>query len=521
MESRGGRASEGPIRLTSRSSVRTLRFHLRRAFAQFMVVLGLAALVAMASIIGSARTIDDLSERIQPLLETNSLTLQYLTDAQAELRGYGQGRHAEFAEAFDQAIENFRRQALRLSELAEVDPDVERLAAEELRRADDWLGQHAIPSIERLRTDPEVADPPDPVDGAPLFEAFRVANAEARTAILERRASARQRARNTSLFGGLVLATLVAVLIGIAAFIARRLSNLVASPLESLGQTLSRLAEGDLSARATVDGPTEIQAVAVAVNELADSRQRSQLVQDEALTRMQELDQARADFVSSVSHELRTPLTSVTGYSEMLLDGDAGELTEQQSKMVTTIERNARRLLALVEDILTVSRLEAGEHPMASEPIDVAGLVHAAAEAVRPSVRARSLDFDIEAPPQLGTIRGDHHQLERVLLNLLSNAVKFTPKGGRISISTARHHDQVTIVVTDTGLGIPAAEQPRMFERFFRSSISRDEVIPGTGLGLTIVKSIVEAHGGTIDFHSTPGRGTTFTVNLPVIGRSS
>lgn len=507
--------------MTSRRSARTLRFHLRRAFAQFMVVLILAALVAMVSVIGSARTIDDLGERIQPLLEANSLTLQYLTDAQTELRGYRHARQPEFAEAFDQAVAGYRRQRIQLAALAEMDPEIERLASEEIRRADEWVNHTAIPSMEWFRANPE-GDPPAQVnDGANLFEEFRLANAEARTAILEHRAIARQRANNTTVFGGVLLAILVAVLIGIAAYIARRLSSLVARPLEDLGTTLSRLAEGELSARAAVQGPSEVQAVAVAVNDLAESRQRSQSMQDAALARMQELDQARADFVSSVSHELRTPLTSVTGYSEMLLDGDAGALTEQQSKMVTTIERNARRLLALVEDILTVARLEAGEHRMASEPVDVANLVHAAAEAVKPSVRARSLNFDIDAPPQIGTIRGDHHQLERVVLNLLSNAVKFTPRGGRISIGAARHQDQMTIVVSDTGLGIPVAEQARMFERFFRSSISRDEVIPGTGLGLTIVKSIVEAHGGSIDFHSTPGRGTTFTVDLPVTGRSA
>lgn len=236
------------------------------------------------------------------------------------------------------------------------------------------------------------------------------------------------------------------------------------------------------------------------------------------MRQLEALDQARADFISSVSHELRTPLTSVTGYAEMLLDGDAGLLSADQEKMVRTIDRNARRLLDLVEDILTVARMDVGVHRLAIEPVEVAALVDSAVDAIRPQLMARSLSLSVDVPPAVGTVQGDRNQLERVLLNLLSNAVKFTPSGGRITVGADRAGDTVTLSVTDTGMGIPIAEQSRMFQRFFRSSTSRDEVIPGTGLGLSIVKTIVNAHGGTIDFESTPGRGTTFRVELPVGG---
>lgn len=300
----------------------------------------------------------------------------------------------------------------------------------------------------------------------------------------------------------------------------RRTTAFVARPLENLRATIARLAEGDLTARAEVDGPTEIQSVATAVNEMAESRQRFHDLQQDAMRQLEALDQARADFISSVSHELRTPLTSVTGYAEMLLDGDAGPLGPEQEKMVKTIDRNARRLLDLVEDILTVARMDVGVHRLAPESVDIGALVEAAVDAVRPSLVARSLSLRIDVPPFIGTVHADRSQLERVLLNLLSNAVKFTPKGGRITVGADRTAENVTLSVTDTGMGIPIAEQPRMFQRFFRSSTSRDEVIPGTGLGLSIVKAIVGAHGGSIDFESTPGRGTTFRVELPVAGPS-
>ena len=232
--------------------------------------------------------------------------------------------------------------------------------------------------------------------------------------------------------------------------------------------------------------------------------------------RLQELDRLKTDFVSTVSHELRTPLSSILGYVEMLVDGSAGELTEEQLRVLGVVDRNALRLLALIEDLLTISRIEAGTFRLILEPVDVQTLVGAARQAVLPDLAGRRLSLTVKVDEDTGTIIGDATQLDRVIINLLTNAIKFTPDGGRVSLSAEREDGAVFIRVQDTGIGIPFEEQPRVFERFFRSSSARELAVPGTGLGLSITKKVIDEHRGQISFVSSPGQGTQVIVRLPV-----
>ncbi|MGH2826580.1 MAG: PAS domain-containing sensor histidine kinase [Actinomycetota bacterium] len=242
---------------------------------------------------------------------------------------------------------------------------------------------------------------------------------------------------------------------------------------------------------------------------------QSYLQEQEMVRKLRELDQAKTDFVSSVSHELRTPLTSITGYLEMLVDGDAGPLSRDQLDLLEVVDRNSQRLLMLIEDLLTLSRIESGRLGMAREPVDTVTLISGVEKAVLPLLSGRSLDFDVDVPADLGPVVGDFSQLERVLLNLLTNAIKFTPDGGSISLVGRAFDGAISLSVADTGIGIPEDEQDRLFTRFFRSSSAQQRAIQGTGLGLAIVKSIVEQHGGSIKVESTPDVGTTLTVKLP------
>ena len=496
-----------------------LRSRLQRAFNLILLGVALLGLAGVGSRLVGLNAVNELIYETQPLLENNSRLLQILTDAQSAQRGYRLTRDEEFLARFVAALEDLPDVSARLRELSQDRPEIRRLLLAQTDAADRWLNEFSLPLLETIRSDPAYTPDAALTDrGNALFDDIRKANERALAAIAARGDQVESDVRQTTINAG--VGSAVALLLGLiaGAVMSRRTTAYVAGPLENLRSTIAKLAEGDLTARAEVDGPTEIQSVAQAVNEMAESRQRFQDLQQETMRQLEALDQARADFISSVSHELRTPLTSVTGYAEMLLDGDAGPLGVEQEKMVKTIDRNARRLLDLVEDILTVARMDVGVHRLSPEPVEVAALIESAVDAVRPSLVARSLTLRVDVPPLVGTIKGDRSQLERVLLNLLSNAVKFTPSGGRITVGADRAGRTVTLSVIDTGTGIPIAEQPRMFQRFFRSSTSRDEVIPGTGLGLSIVKTIVEGHGGTIDFESTPGRGTTFRVELPVDG---
>lgn len=220
-------------------------------------------------------------------------------------------------------------------------------------------------------------------------------------------------------------------------------------------------------------------------------------------------------FVSNISHELRTPLTSIVGYLELLADGVGGELNPKQNEMLSTIGRNTRRLLMLIDDVLTLSKLESisGDTRV---PIEVGQLVRNVEQAFLPSITERGLKATVDVAADTGFICGDIDQIERVFLNIVSNAVKFTPDGGEIAISTFRKGPDVCITVRDSGIGIPVEEQKQLFDRFFRSSNAKAGLIQGTGLGLAIVKSVIDLHDGKISIESAQDVGTTVTVHLPV-----
>jgi signal transduction histidine kinase len=232
------------------------------------------------------------------------------------------------------------------------------------------------------------------------------------------------------------------------------------------------------------------------------------------LGRLRALDGAKTDFMSTVSHELRTPLTSISGYLELLRDAEPGDLSEAQERMLEVIARNTRRLRELIEDILTLSRIESGSYRSELVELDLAQLIEQAVSTIGPAADKASvgLHADVRGPLPL---RGDGVQLDRVLANLLSNAVKFTPPEGTVTIRAERDNDKTVLAVADTGMGIPADEQQALFVRFFRATNAIRQAVPGAGLGLAIVRKIVENHGGTIGVDSTENVGTTVTVSLP------
>ncbi|GAA2526772.1 ATP-binding protein [Pilimelia columellifera] len=236
--------------------------------------------------------------------------------------------------------------------------------------------------------------------------------------------------------------------------------------------------------------------------------------EQELVRRLKALDQAKTDFMSTVSHELRTPLTSISGYLEMLRDGDAGEISDDQDRMLAVIERNTSRLRSLIEDLLVLSRIEAGALRLHRSPCDIGPLVDAAVAAMLPAAEENGVQLNAEIETGLVAFV-DPAQFDRVLVNLLNNAVKFTPGGGEVTVLARHDADGVLVRVADTGIGIPEAEQPELFTRFFRASNAIERAIPGTGLGLPIVRTIIVRHGGHIAVESALDRGTIVTVRVP------
>ncbi len=228
---------------------------------------------------------------------------------------------------------------------------------------------------------------------------------------------------------------------------------------------------------------------------------------------LRELDRLKDTFVATVSHELRTPLTSIRGYLELVLEGEAGELTADQRRFLGIVDRNSARLLGLVGDLLFVAQVDAGGMLLESEAVDLAVLVRESVQSAGPAAERRGvvleLDCDLTLP-----VTGDPKRLAQLLDNLVSNAVKFTQPGGAVAVR-AHAHGTTVLEVADTGIGISRADQAKLFERFYRTAAAGDLAIQGTGLGLAIAKAIAEAHGGTISVESAEGSGSTFRVALP------
>jgi signal transduction histidine kinase/CHASE3 domain sensor protein len=233
------------------------------------------------------------------------------------------------------------------------------------------------------------------------------------------------------------------------------------------------------------------------------------------ITGERQAEKMKDEFFALVSHELRTPLTSIVGYLELVLDDDGKTLDPEHRGFLHVVERNAGRLLRLVGDLLFVAQIEAGQLSLDPGLVDLGQLVREAVEAARPRAEESEIVLvtDVEPVP---TCPGDPDRLGQVLDNLTANALKFTPPGGRVEVRLRTSGAAAVIEVADNGVGIPEGEQSQLFERFFRASTATDRAIPGVGLGLTIVKAIVEAHGGHVSLSSREGAGTTFRVELPL-----
>jgi signal transduction histidine kinase len=244
----------------------------------------------------------------------------------------------------------------------------------------------------------------------------------------------------------------------------------------------------------------------------AESAQRTLAEQNE---RLRELDRLKDEFISLVSHELRTPLTSIRGYLELLLEGGAGPLSADQARFLGVVDRNSKRLMHLVGDLLFLAQIEAGKLALELTEVDLDEIVSESVEAAKPLADEKGITLSSSVEP-VPSMFGDRSRLAQVLDNLVSNALKFTPDGGSVSVRVAAVDGEAVVEVEDDGIGIPTEDQQLLFDRFFRSTEATERAIPGTGLGLTIAKAIVERHDGSIEVESVAGGGTTMRVRLPI-----
>ncbi|MBS1153048.1 MAG: sensor histidine kinase [Myxococcaceae bacterium] len=241
-------------------------------------------------------------------------------------------------------------------------------------------------------------------------------------------------------------------------------------------------------------------------------------------SRLKELDRLKSSFLATVSHELRTPLTSIIGYSEMLAEGLAGPMNQEQVDYVRTIMDKGETLLKLISSILDISQIEAGKVRLTFEPIDVQEVISSSISSLKPQATKKGVVLETKVPPKLDRVVADRDRLRQVVVNLLANAVKFTPKGGKVSatLTSVEHQAELSgdgyrIIVEDSGVGIPKDQFDRIFQSFYQVDSSSTREYGGAGLGLAIVKSFVEGHGGLVRVTSELNKGSRFIAILPVI----
>jgi len=233
------------------------------------------------------------------------------------------------------------------------------------------------------------------------------------------------------------------------------------------------------------------------------------------ITEVRRLEAVRRDFVANVSHELKTPLTAIKGYVETLLTGGLDD-RENNLRFLRKVEGHANRLTALITDLLSLSRIESGEAVARREAVEVKEVLAASMARLAPGAEKKGVRFEMGLPEESLKILGDTEALNQIFDNLIDNAIKYTESGGRISALLSRQEGKVVLEVEDTGVGIPAEDLPRVFERFYRVDKARSRELGGTGLGLSIVRHLVQALDGEIRVRSSLGEGSVFTVVFPV-----
>jgi signal transduction histidine kinase len=309
-------------------------------------------------------------------------------------------------------------------------------------------------------------------------------------------------ASSRALFIGVSAGTLVlALTLGFV------LSWSLIGPIQRIDYRLAAIASGDFSGHVEVENRDELGALGTNVNRMNDELRH-------VYTELEEASQHKSDFLANMSHELRTPLNAIIGFSQVLRDEMVGPVNEKQAEYLDDIISSGNHLLSLINDVLDLSKVEAGQVELQMHPFSLREALERGVVMVRERATEDGVRVAFAADPEVDVVDGDERRIKQVIFNLLSNAVKFTPAGGEVDVSATRLNGEVRVSVADTGPGIAPEDQERIFEEFQQSETGVG-LREGTGLGLALSKRFVELHGGRIWLESELGQGSTFTFALP------
>ena len=320
-------------------------------------------------------------------------------------------------------------------------------------------------------------------------------------ALIAQNASAYEHSRN--LFVGVAAGAIVlALLLGFV------LSWSVIGPIQRIDSRLAAIASGDFSGHVDVRNRDELGALAANVNRMNDELRR-------LYREVETASQHKSDFLANMSHELRTPLNAIIGFSQVLREGMVGDVNEKQTEYLEDILSSGQHLLSLINDVLDLSKVEAGQVELQVAPFSLQDALERGVSMVREQATTEGVQVTLHKNGSLDVVSGDERRMSQVIFNLLSNAVKFTPTGGQVDVSATRINGEMRVSVADSGPGIAAEDLDRIFEEFQQTEAGARQ-LEGTGLGLALSKRFVEMHGGRIWCESEVGKGSTFEFTLPL-----
>lgn len=475
----------------------------RAILMQTLMVLGVIALATGAILLERSIAASERSDE-NTLLTLETFEFQVL-NAETGFRGYALAHKSPFLDPYREAFPALEQ--LRPGTIKLVDPGNRPEMREAFRIIEDWRRNFAEPSLRDFRNGNDARANTRIRAGLGKLRIDRIrrltsAVRSGEEADLEDARDARRRL-DVVLLAVLVVGLIAGIIGGRRAGAVLR--RALVSPMSRLVATTARVRAGDLSARAEVRGAKEVAVVAESFNDMA--REVEKVVEG-----LREVDELKTRFLSTVSHELRTPLTSITGYLQLLEQGIVGELTPDQLEYVHVAQRNGGRLASLIDDLLMLSRFDAGRVDLKSEDVDLAVQLRHLYEEMTPVADKGDSRLELDTPDTL-VVKGDTRRLQQSFANLVSNAIKFNRAGGEVRMSASARNGDAVVEVSDEGVGIPPEELERIGERFFRASTTTN--MPGTGLGLAITREIVERHGGRLDIQSEVGKGSSFRITLP------
>ena len=477
----------------------------------------LAVLVAggFAVLISAMSALDDANRREAHSKDVAVAALaleKVVADLETGLRGFILTGQERFLEPWTEARNSLDRHVLEFEQLSASNPDQRRRARRLVAAIREYVDYYADPVLEIARENRAVAtDEVAVAERKRLTDAIRqrfdnFMKAEESLAAASGSSADRERDRAIALaVTALVVCAFLIVIFGL--YLARS----TARPVRAVATAASNLAAGDLSTRLAEGGPGEVGELTDAFNRMAEELERGRAELESQNEQLRQSERRKSELVRIVSHELRTPLASVLGFTSVLLDRNVSP--EEQRRYLEIINVQSRRLSSLLNDFLDAERLEEGELELSRKLIDIGAVVAEQVQLYEGQSTKHRLATALPETPL--TVNGDPNRLAQVIGNLLSNAIKYSPDGGTVQVQAEQVDSLVRVSVRDEGLGIPIELQQRVFAKFFRGDAD-ESGIPGTGLGLTIARSVVEAHGGRMNFKSARGKGSEFWLELPM-----